>query len=423
MKRINIRNKIFGDLAWNYISIAIAAIGGAAFSIIISVFYPESILGRFNTVYSYYIILSQFCACGIHMAVTKYAAEYSTTKYETSTILCTAVLLCIMISIIVSTVSYICVNCFFYQIIGKSWVQSFNTIWVALVFFAINKVFLGWLNGCSRMRAYAFFQGARNVIIAGSLCLFVFLKVQGEMLTFCFLIAEGFLFILEILYSIWTKCFKIVFNTKYIRQIFVFGIRILPSNAVLELNTKIDVICLSFVLGNEKMVGVYSFAAMFAEGFYQLFVVIRKVINPSITTMYTVGKLKLYVENMHKKYIRYVYSIGMGIGTLICIGFYFIVLIIGKNEYLKGLLPLIIICAFIILNAKSIIYGNILAQTGNPTEESLANLLTTIFNGIANILLISQLGIIGAAIATGISYSVYNWTQKGFIQKRLNLLL
>lgn len=401
----------------------ITAISGVMFSVLISFFYSEDVLGRFNTIYSYYIVLSQFSVCGIHMAVVRYTSEFFANKKEANKILCESMALTLANSVMVSVLGYFLVNGFLIGILGEDKVDSINTIWAALIFFSVNKVFLGWLNGCSKMKAYALFQGLRNILIVISLSLFVMIHAPGNMLTLSFLFAEGTLFVLEIIYTIWTGCFQIVFSKRYIKRILNFGIRIFPSNAVLELNSKIDVICLSLILQDEKLIGIYSFAAMFGEGFYQIFIVIRRMINPDITVMYLSGKLGEYLEKIKKQYMIYLYLGGILVLAIVCTGYCILVFIIGKKGYLQGVIPLFTICSCIVLNAKALICGNILAQTGNPAEESISNVTAAVFNGVANVVMISQFGMMGAAAATGLSYCIYSLIQRKFVSRKLKLLL
>lgn len=82
---------------------------------------------------------------------------------------------------------------------------------------------------------------------------------------------------------------------------------------------------------------------------------------------------------------------------------------------------LLIIAASIVCNMKSIIFGNILSQTGNPTKESVNNILTVTSNFILNILFIFQFGMIGAAVATGTSYFVFSISQRMMMRRKLNL--
>src|SRR4030095_6718684 len=57
-----------------------------------------------------------------------------------------------------------------------------------------------------------------------------------------------------------------------------FGWHALPGNLITELNTRIDVLVLA-VFVSDRIVGVYSFVAMLAEGVFQIGVVVRAVVN------------------------------------------------------------------------------------------------------------------------------------------------
>jgi O-antigen/teichoic acid export membrane protein len=54
------------------------------------------------------------------------------------------------------------------------------------------------------------------------------------------------------------------------------------SGFILDLNSKIDIIILSLFVGQEE-IGIYSFAAMFAEGYYQFALVFRNLNAPKLS--------------------------------------------------------------------------------------------------------------------------------------------
>lgn len=415
------RHKLSSDVIWNYLSVGITAICGAAFSIIISFFYPENVLGRFNTIYSYYIVMSQLCVCGIHMAIVKYAAEK---KNEAIGILIKAMIITALTASIMSGMFYCIINLVFRRFIGDSMVSSFNTITISLILFSLNKVFLGWLNGKMLMKAYAFFQTIRNFVIALSLLVFSLMGIEGEKLTYCFLAAEIIVSLISVVYVIrFRKNFSLSKTGVSAREFLWFGIRILPSNAILELNTKIDVICLGLLLKNESLVGIYSFAAMFSEGFYQLLVVLRKIMNPHIAIEHARGELNHYILEFKNKYMKYLYALFL-VAYVLLIGVYHtLVYLIGKAGYYAGTIVLAIVCASIVLNTKMIVFGNVLAQTGNPGRESMVNIIATTSNVCLNVIFIYFFGMPGAAIATGTSYFIYSILQKHFLKLRTGIVL
>lgn len=193
---------------------------------------------------------------------------------------------------------------------------------------------------------------------------------------------------------------------------------------ILEFNTKIDIICLGLLTGNDYLVGIYSFAALFAEGFYQLFVVVRRIINPRITQVYAERddlrkKLETIVA-LAKKYLRF----GAPAAALLLISvFYAGCYILQREPYLAAILPLAILASSIALNSKNICLGNLLSDIGKPTAESLVNLIAAASNIVLNCIMIPLFGLTGAAIATGISYFVFAYAQRRLITKHLGYTL
>lgn len=417
------KSKISEDLILNYISMAIMAGGGLLFSIVIGTYYNADILGVFNTVYAYYIVLSQLCACGIHMAMTKYCAQYAEDKRIISELLINAGFLTFMISVCIVGVGNAFFNWFLTPFFKKQLLEAVNMIWPALIFFSLNKVFLNYLNGILKMKAYAFFQGIRNVLIAAVIIVLAYFGVSGYHITVCFFISEFILFVGEFVYLIFNRSLNRKWTFKWVAPLFFFGIRIMPANIVLELNTKVDILCMSWLLKDDEIVGIYSFAALFAEGFYQVVVVLRRMLNPHITRWYEDCELEQNWHGLKKKYGKFIYAGSIIFMMAICGIHYLFGLLLKGSDYGSGTAPLIIICIFIVLNLKAVLLGNVLAQTGNPFEESIVNVVTVVSNIILNIIFIKIWGMTGAALATGLSYAVFSLVQHFFIMKKTRLKL
>lgn len=409
----------YKGLLWNYGSIIILAIGGFAFSFLIIGFYDSKTLGIFNLAYAYYLVLSQIAVFGIHMSVTKYVSEYyydlEKSKYIFSTACCVALGLSLIVDLIVLLFLKNCNN-----LISDDLKQALLAILPALIFFSQNKIILGFANGLSRMRVYAVLQALRNIFIALSILILALLKINGAWITFCFSMAEFFLYIISLIYLLKEHLISFKISKKWIKEHLVFGFKILPANIVLELNTKIDVICLGIMSIDESLIGVYSFATLFVEGFYQVFVVIRRSLNPKITQLFNQKNKNVIFNDINKKIDKYLRLFSVPLVLMLTAGFSLICYIIGDNEYYKGIMPLFIIAVSIMANGKSIILGNMLSQSGFPSEESMINCVTAISNFMLNIVLIKMFGLLGAAIATAISYFVYMIILKKLVRKKLN---
>lgn len=408
-------------LIWNYISIFFLAVGGIAFSFLIGIYYDAETLGNFKLIYAYYTVFSQIGVWGIHMAVTKYVSEYAGAMEKANKILSCAILAVSVIGVGLGGLVWISCNFIFDKILGDVLLHSVNSIIVAIFFFSINKVILGYLNGLSRMKEYAVFQSLRNIFIIMWIVILASLKVPGDKIFLCFTYTEILIFIIEIPLIIVKEKFKLFFSKEWIKKVIVFGTRIMPANIVLGLSTQVDILCLSWVMKNEKIVGIYSFAALFSEGFYQLFIVIRRSVNPLIAQQH----IKDELAELYGKIVYMIRKIGYLAGTVcalfIVLGFGGLCFLLKDEGYYLGTLPLIIMLFSIICNMKSIIFGNILSQTGRPAIESINNIVSIIINFVLNIVFISKWGMIGAALATGLSYFVFSINQNILARKYLNL--
>ena len=152
-----------------------------------------------------------------------------------------------------------------------------------------------------------------------------------------------------------------------------------------------------------------------------MFAVIRRSINPFVTQNYKKNELGSYYKTVNNKIKRLGYFVAITGLFIIIIGYGILCLFLNDQGYYAGVIPLLIVMISIVANMKSIIFGNILSQTGYPLEESINNAITVIANFILNILFIYKWGMIGAAIATGGSYFIFSFNQKIFVKKRMKL--
>lgn len=408
---------------WNYGSIAVLAVSGFAFSTIIAVFYNAEVLGVFNQVYAYYLLLSQLAACGIHMSVLKYASERCNDEAQSRTILLGGLIACTGSSLVVQAA--LGGGLFLLTALwgAGSLVNGLWCVLPALILFSLNKVLLSYINARSKMRAYAIFQALRNVFIALAILLLTMLGVPGVYIPLCFLFSETALAVLLFVYigaHKWLGPAHMPLRPWIMRH-YRFGIRIMPGNLVLEFNSKIDIICLGWVLGNDAIVGYYSFASLFTEGFYSLYVVVRRNLNPVLSQIHAEGALREKFSPWYKHIAKYVYIIGLPSAALLVLAYYLLCLFLGNSGYQQALVPLLLIVVSMALNGSSIVLGNILAQCGYPSKESIVNIASVATNLFLNLICIYFLGMIGAAIATAASYYVFALLQRFFVRRILDI--
>lgn len=387
------------DLFWNYISVAVLGISGFMMNFLIILFYDEVILGIFNQSYAWYVIFSQIASLGIHSAVLKYSS--SNLEGDSKSCFTSALIIGFVISFFITIVGELF---FYYAPILESAKICLCYCLGGIPFFVINKIFLCYLNGLSRLKEYAIFQSVRYILIVVVIGAIGCSGFSGNSLGFVFVIEELILFTLFILIyreRIDTPSFQ------WIKKHVVFGLRVLPSNMTAEITPKADILCLSIMNVDDGMIGIYSLVSACSEGYYNLYLVLRRKIDPIISLLYETSNHINFkkINDIIKNYIRFILPLS---GTIIVVTYYIFFTVINKRIYLDGLPELLVLYIAIMLNGYGISYSNMLAQMGFPGRESLINVITLIFNIILNIFLIPFWGILGAAFATAMSYFVFS---------------
>ncbi|MCI9250375.1 MAG: oligosaccharide flippase family protein [Lachnospiraceae bacterium] len=403
-------------LFWNYLSLAVMAAVGLLMNLSVASFYDSSELGIFNETYAWYMILSQISVCGIHMSVLKFVPE-NTQNDEKANILKTS----LYITTLLSIAFILFLEGFLLFMKDLPWRESLQIAAVGLSFFSVNKVFLNYLNAIYKMTAYGVFQSVRYLMLIIVLLFLILSGVDGRYLAASFPITEAILLSL-----LWIYIRRQIGNAgriekSRIKELITFGVKILPSNMVVEMNTKVDVVCLGLLTGDIAKIGVYSFAVLFTDGFYTLYATIRRFINPRISEKNMIGELEEQMRHIKNVFSRYLTFGSFAVYSMI-LGVYFLIyMLMGKEEYQTGLLFIMIIGLSIAVNGKEIILGDILAQTGHPFEESKLNIVTIASNIILNIIGILIFGTIGAAAATAASYVIYSMYLKKAVKTKIGV--
>ena len=189
---------------------------------------------------------------------------------------------------------------------------------------------------------------------------------------------------------------------------------------LIELNTRVDIIMIGIFMSDEK-VGIYSFAALFAEGFYQLLIVLQNILNPIIARNFSESKLdEIYKKFKNIKQKTYKALIFICIFSVI---FYPLVLniITNKNEFADSYIPFSILVIGITIASGYIPFYNIFSMSDMPRLQSIFMLFIFLTNVIANLIFIPIFGIYGAALGTGTSFIASIYYFKNFSKNYIGL--
>ena len=408
------------DIAWNMASMIFVAIAGLVYNTIFVVFYSADVFGLYNQSLVYFLIFSQIAVFGIHFSVLKYAAEFSTDEEKRDQLFSTAIISTLITSVLTVLLIFGLAKLYIF-LLGPSIVVNMLIYSLpALVFFALNKVILNFLNAIRAMRAFAVFQSLRYVLIVLTLLVFGFLNAKTEILMLIYAISEFLLFIAIIIYVASMKLVRLKFNAEWIKEHITFGSKVFLGSVVVDLNAKMDIVVLGLFV-SDAVVGFYSFAIMFADGFYQILVVLRRNINPLIT-QYTKDDMPSFhqMKNSWRKRMRVFSPV---LAALVLVGYWALCILLGREEYLAAILPFAIVLFGKAFNGYYIVMGNLMNQTGHPKQETLLNILTIGSNTLLNFLFIPRFGMNGAAVATAISFFVFRFVLHGMAKNRLNINL
>jgi len=406
-KRFAVDGKLAGDTAWNYGAFALTAATGIILNFFIAARFGIETLGVFNQIYAIYIVSSQFAVYGIHDSAQKYTAEYADNADAQLTIARTAVLIAAGFGVAVAATIF-----FASDLIGRIADSRPVGLGIALaapglLFFALNKVLMGVLNGGCRMQAFALAQGIRALAIL-CFCLAAAAATQpGYVLGACFTFAEIILLpILLVMVQPWRR--GSLDGGAWLHKHLDFGTRALANGFLSESYIRIDIIMLAIFVGDAE-IGIYSFAAMFIEGLYQVSVIIRTVVNPVLVGLILGGD-----RSALARFGRRVMAAGLAIFAAVggCVMLVFPDLApLFPNGLVSGAYPvLVILITGLSAYAAFIPLDFCLLQGGMPGRQSGLMTLNVMINIGLNLGLIPIYGIEGAAIATAISFAISSLT-------------
>ncbi len=406
------------DLIWNYISLIVMAITGFVMNTVIAFAYGSEIFGIFSETYAWYIILSQLSVWGIHMAIVKFVPEKDS-EDDKGSVLKSGLLVVIMISLIVFCVSELVL----FLLADFAWKRFMQIAFGGLIFLSINKVLLNYLNALLKMVSYAVFTIVRYTFFGGWIIFLTIIQADPIYLPTVFFLTELVGLVSMLVFFIIKLPMKGCVDRHLIKDMTKFGTAVFPSYMVLEMNTKVDVVCLGFLLKDASQIGIYSFAIFFTEGLYFLFATIRKILNPQLSRANHEARIQEYILELKDKNRKYmIFGGGM---AYVCASAGYIILcyLLNRREYVIGIIYILIISFAIVINSKYIVFGDLLAQTGYPLDESAVNVLSVGCNIAINILFIILFETVGAAIATAISHFVFSWYMNKRIKNRLKFSL
>ncbi len=398
--------KLSRDIVWTAGSFFILAASGIAINVAIAVLRDPSALGIFNLSYAVYIIASQFAAAGVHYSVLRSSAHYSDDAETRRRLLWTGASLALALGLLVGAAIWLAAPLFGQLFNSAASGRAIAWVGLGLTLFPLNKVLISYINGMRHMRAFSVLQAARYILVMAWVVGVALSDLAFEAASLAFFAAELVTVIAALLYLGRAGLLgRYTFDRAWLTQHVRFGLKSLPSGMFLEINTRVDVLIIGIFL-SEREVGIYSFAAMLADGLYHMLAMVRVNVNPILVAARRdqAWEQSLRLMRLSRRGMLPLVSLA---SLLIGAGYFIAVEhILVKPELLEGLVPLAILLGGLTLISTFVPFDNLLMVSGFPGYQTLQNFVVVVTNIVLNIILIPQLGIAGAALGTAASYMV-----------------
>jgi len=398
------------DTLWNLMAFVIQASAGAILTIGLFFYSGSEHLGIFNQLYAIFVVAGQLFVLGLNDSAQKHSAEYFTDTGESARLALMVLILGSIGALIGACLIFIGAHTIAIKFYSEQ--VQLGLFWIApgIFLFVINKVLLGLLSGRQRFRRFAIVQSLR----ATALVIFVFTVVLADIsigyIGICFTLAELIVLISQIDFvaSIWRKGRVATQSISDYRHWgtnhFIFGTLSMPHGFLSESFIRIDILTLAFFV-DDATIGIYSFAAFFVEGVYQLPVLVRNITNPRLVRLFQdKNKIGFWQQVKKSSGLSFLLTIVLSatiFGSISLLGQF---VHIENLETLRNLM--VIIFAGLIIYSLFIPFDYALLQGGKPAVQSLYMLAVNSLNLAANVILIPTYGLMGAAMGTAIAMGV-----------------
>lgn len=404
LPRFDTSKELTFNLVANIASLAFLAVAGIALNIVIGRYYGPADLGLFNVVFALFIFASQLGSAGIQYSTLRMTSLHREDD-DAHSIFSSAVLIVIGTSSATVVIAALAVPLvalvFDVDGITRGYLLSLPGLWC----FSVNKVLLAFINGRGAMLAFAVFQSSRYLLMIAALLAVMTAGVGGAGLPVILTISEVVLLILLLVHlrGFFTRraaptATRALWRSRHLR----FGLLAMPSGVMAELNTRVDILLLGAILGGVQT-GIYSIAILLAEGYGQVVFVVRNVINPLLGSI---------VEQRDQVGLsRLVRNVGGATLLIMVVGGAFLVALFPLfdrylllDRFADARVPLAILVAGIGFTGPFMIFSMIMSQGGRPGYYTTLTTFILVINIVFNLIGVYTLGMVGAAIGTGLSY-------------------
>jgi O-antigen/teichoic acid export membrane protein len=417
--QFRLQSKFLSDAIWNYSAFAVMAGIGVILNFYIAAHFGIEALGVFNQIYALYVVTAQFAVMGFHDSTQKHISEMDAEPECLGVVSAAALVLAAGFGLAVASGVYLLSQPIGMLVDSTAVGQGISLAAPGLMFFAINKVLMGVLNGTRRMKAFAAGQILRVSVILISCLAVSWAEKPSHMLGLSFTIAEVALlpYLLYLVRPRPLDFFSGEILKRWIKIHFHFGSKALVNGFLAESYIRIDILMLAIFV-SDRDVGIYSFAALFIEGLFQMPVVFRTLANPELARL-----LKKGDKQATTMFCRKTGFASLSVFILAASAVLFVYPFLGPyfpDDLVNISHPfLMILIGGLVIYSLMIPMDMIVLQGGMPGRQSLLMSFNVAVNVALNLAFIPFFGLYGAATATALAFVFASFAINGATWKWL----
>jgi O-antigen/teichoic acid export membrane protein len=184
-----------------------------------------------------------------------------------------------------------------------------------------------------------------------------------------------------------------------VRPVLSYGMRIYPGTLASFFSYRADVFLISIILGTTRAVGLYGVAVSLAELLFYVPDSIATAFFPKIAASTREDANRL-VQEVNRMTVLLTIGAGVALVPAVAIGIVWLLPAFTESiPVIYVLLP-----GIVSLSVSKVLSGYV-SGLGRPTAVGVVAVTSLIINLVANLVLIPMVGIVGAALASAISYT------------------
>lgn len=285
--------------------------------------------------------------------------------------------------------------------------KMFNDVSYSTLILALGISPLTYLNNnlSAVLKSEGRFKVLNRIQVINKLVYFIICTILFLVVNVNIVIMANIVILIISIVTIWRKLdirkvnFK--FNREYQKNNLSYGLKSYLANMITFLNYRLDTYLIKALNKSTASVGQYGVAVTLAELVWVFSSAISSVMFPYVTSIESDEEKSKVTSTTFK--IVMIFTLSAIMILLLCSN------LIGKiygPKFYGSIAPFRVLLIGIFSLSLGKILANDIAARGKPEINALSNLIGLVVNVIFNIILIPKLGIVGAAVATSISYTL-----------------